>query len=394
MTKDEYIEFLKDSDIFNLYIKELGKFIVGELEARHVLFLCAQGRLVDNYEPCSYHVLVNSESGAGKDWVMRHIVKLLPEEVYEYRTRISKKAFTYWHSSRIERDWSWDGKICYLEDVSNEVLNDDTFKVMASSGSNATIVVENHAVDVKINGKPVIFLTSATASPKHELLRRFVIVGLNETIDQTKDVMKKKAKAAKEGTKQEIKYDPIFIGAQRHLERVKVLVPFADLLVDIFPSDHIIMRTLFSRFIDWVKASCAFHQHQRERNDAGFYIATEQDYAIARKAIEYVSTNRFMLPLTKDELRLFDIIVNLSEDFSVNDIAAKVSFITERTLRRKLDKLANYGFLEKSTTIVDWSNRPIIVYKAKQLGAIKLPSWSELLTNRHLDNYDNNDKLT
>ena len=55
-------EILSQSDIFTKIVeKELSKSIEGEKNARFVLFLCVQGRLVENYEPCSYNILINSE---------------------------------------------------------------------------------------------------------------------------------------------------------------------------------------------------------------------------------------------------------------------------------------------------------------------------------------------
>jgi len=392
--KPEVLDYLHDPDMFQKALDELSKTIEGEQAARHVLWLCAQGRLVKNVEPCSYNMLVSSESGAGKDWVTRHIVNLLPKEYVEYRSRISKKAFTYWHNSKKEPEWTWDGKVCYLEDIANDVLNDDVFKVMASSGSKATIVVEGKAVDLEIKGKPAMFLTSATASPKHELLRRFGVVTLDETQQQTESIMKRKAKEAASGKAIVTKYDSKIVEAQRYLMPVAVQVPFAENFLGIFPAGHLIMRTLFSRFLDWVKASAAFHQYQRGRDENGYVIASGTDYEIARRAIEVITTNRFMLPLTKDDLKILEVAESLPNPFSVDEIAEKVTWISDRTLRRRLDKLATYGLLERGNRKDDYSNRPIIIYTKHKLGNITLPSWDELLTNTTNRQLDNLDKLT
>lgn len=371
-------------DLFDLFVEETGKNIQGEKSARFVLLLCMQGRLVENYEPCSFNILVNCESGAGKDWVTRNVVKILPEELYEYRTRITSRAFNYWHNSKFDQEWTWDGKICYLEDIENDVLNSDSFKVMASSGSHVTVVVEGYARDIEIKGKPILFLTSATANPKHELLRRFVILSLDESIDQTKAIMNRKAERAKTGIAINTEYDEEFIAAQNLLRRVKVKIPFADWLTELFPSDHLIMRTLFSRFLDWIKASCAFHQYQRKTDKDGYFLAESQDYEIARRAIEAVTTNRYMLPLTKNQLKVIELSEGLEDSFTIDDIAPKVSFISERTLRRELDKLTNFGFFTKGSLVVENSRRPLLTFTRNPLGSLKLPSWEEIMTIRQL----------
>ena len=69
-----------------------------------------------------------------------------------WRTKISGEAFTYWHVN--EKDWSWDGKILFLEDIGQSVLDSDTFKVMCSEGSVASVVKNQETIDLIIKGKP------------------------------------------------------------------------------------------------------------------------------------------------------------------------------------------------------------------------------------------------
>jgi hypothetical protein len=374
------IELLtKDPDFFAKATAECGKKVVGEEGAIHTILLCASGRLVENCQLASYNLFVNSESGAGKDYVTSRVLGLLPEDRLVKRTRISPAVFTYWHNPSTEPDWTWDGKVCYLEDISGNVMNHEVFKTMSSSGSSATILVNQVPVDIEVRGKPVLIITAAMATPAKELLRRFTILHLDETVGQTGAIKRMQAKAAATGMT--LEYDDTMLKAIKSLKRVKVKIPYAEMLADGFPDGHIILRTHFPRFLDYVKASTAFHQHQREKDGEGYLLATAQDYEIARVAMGKTTSNKNMIPLTTRDQRLVGIIRERQAGglgwLSVTDIASEVTFFGERTLYRHLDKLAEYGILEKDKREEEFA-KPVMVYRAVEAGSFQLPTWDEL----------------
>ncbi|GAG25669.1 unnamed protein product, partial [marine sediment metagenome] len=132
----EIEEILKDPKLFDKIDREFDKMIVGEKKARRTIFLFSCGRLVLNAESTSTNLLVNDESGMGKDHVTKNVLKIYPNwngnpGIVHHRVRISPTAFCYWHNCKFEEDWTWDGKIFYGEDISNNVLNSDMFKLMA-----------------------------------------------------------------------------------------------------------------------------------------------------------------------------------------------------------------------------------------------------------------------
>jgi hypothetical protein len=243
------------------------------------------------------------------------------------------------------------------------------------------------AIDIEINGKPVVITTSASLSPNPEMLRRFTMVSLDETVDQTKAILKRQAAYAKLGIS--VDYDEKFIEAQKYLKRVKVAIPFADCLVNIFPTSHLLIRTHFNRFLDLIKASAAFHQYQRKTNENGFLIAESQDYDIARIALLKTTKNQKMIPITRNQERLLtDIKTHYDiDDFLIEDIASKVTYISDRWLRAELDKLADLGFLQKMKIekTVDYRkgsgepiNKEYIGYKLIVFSINKVPFWSDL----------------
>jgi hypothetical protein len=140
-------------------------------------------------------------------------------------------------------------------------------------------LIKAKSFDIEISGKPVMIITSANASPSPELIRRFAIVNLDESQEQTEAIMRRQAESEAKGSR--IEYDKNIVKALESLERIKVRIPYADRLLDFFPKKSIIMRTHFPRFLDYIKSSTALYQYQRERDD-GSYLANWQDYDNAR----------------------------------------------------------------------------------------------------------------
>jgi hypothetical protein len=386
--KDPLIQkYLIKKNIFD-YItkKELDKLIVGEIPTRKTIFLCCQGRLVENCQIASYNLLLSSSAGVGKDYVASKVLSLFPEEQKQIRTRISATAFTYWHNATYEPDWTWDGKICYLEDISEGILNHEVFKVMTSSGSCATVVIKQRAYDIKIKGKPVVITTTATATPTPEIVRRFEFCNLDESMDQTKEIMKRHAEYAKSGKSTRLNEE--ITEAMRLLKRKKVKIPFAEKLCPYFPENNVMMRTKFVRFLDLIKASCAFHQYQRKEDSDGFLIAEKQDYNIAKEVIEKLSTNKYMIPLTINQQRIMHFFEQNADFFgnSASILNKTGHFLAQKNLQNNLNLLVFYGLIEKEID-KDEFNRDREFYKLPEFlkntkDIFTLPTIDKILKRR------------
>lgn len=374
-------QILTHPDFFQTIDDDLDKSIVKEYDARRTILLVALGgKLTENADPNSRNLMVNDESGAGKDYVTREVLRRLPPEDVVARKRITEKVFTYWHNAKFEPAWTWDGKIFYGEDVSNNILNSDVFKVMASSdGHNVSTVIFNQTpIEVVTKGKPVMIITIATASPKKELLRRFPIVGLTTTEAQTKLILERKAAYHARGERPT--HDKGLTEALRSLRRVRVRVPFAGLLVTVLNTRHVIVRTHFDRLVDYIKFSAAIHQYQRERDDEGNIIAGGRDYDVARSALLATTSNAFSVPLTKNQRRILSIMESIGENawVSVSDLEPQVTFASDRTLRTELDRLTEWGFLDKDKQDRESSKKPVMVYRYLGVQRIQLPDWETL----------------
>ncbi|GEM_PF-2010263 len=385
------LAILNDPDLFHkITEKELGKKIEGELDTRETIFLCGCGIWVENHDITSYNLMQTAEAGAGKDYTLNATLSFFPKERYLKRTRISPKVLAYWHRSDKEPEWSWDGKILYLEDASQELMNSDVVKVFLSSGSFATILINQVATDLEIKGKPVVVFSSATTRLNKEQGRRVPMLRCDESHNQTKKIMQRQAKAAAAG--KVVIYDSKLQEALVHLKRVKVKVPYAEGVEQAIPANNIILRTHFPRLLDYIKASCALHQFQRKQDTDGYYLAEKADYEIAAKAFQKITSNPFSIPLSHEEQKTLVRIQELQaphslesdfDGFTFEELESHIQFWKETQLRDELRKLADAGLLivGRRKREEGKGGRSALTYKSPDLTSIALPKWEDLIKN-------------
>ncbi len=369
------ITFLKERDLLEIIGREFDKKIEGEINNRIAIFLNACGRYVMNHNLASYNLCINSNSGAGKDYIAKNILNIFPSQMVVKRSRISPAVFTYWHNTSFEPEWSWDGKILLLSDISNQVLNSEVFKLMCSDETYSTIVINQKAVDIEIIGKPIIFVTTASANPNNEMLRRMPSLDLDESIDQTKAIKKRQANYARKGIA--LKYNENITQALSKLSRVKVKIAFASDIVDHYPNDHIIMRTHFSRLLDYIKASAALFQYQRKKDDDGYILAETQDYDNATIVLRATTSNPMMIPLTKKQKMLLEECKRL-KSFSVKELEPHIPFLVQSKIYDAVAKLQEYGFLTSSIIESEHNNRPVRHYTYQEFTIKKIPLWKDI----------------
>ena len=397
-------DLLKDPEMIDRFVSEIGKRVAGEEDTIKAIFVHLFCAWVKN-TAVKTHLMINSESSAGKSFICNQIRKIFPKEFYEYRTKITAEALTYWHNSKNEPEWTWDGKFLYLEDVRDDVLNSSTFKVMASEGSTATVVIKQIAIDIEIKGCPVIIITSADASPNSEIVNRFSIINMDESPEQTVRIMKKQFADAIFGNHE--KYNPIFPEAIKKILRCDVRLPdWVNNIIKHIPKDNMRIRRDIPRFLDIIKASAIIHQNQREFDIATKIVyANEKDYDVAKNVYKKIDEAGGSYGLThrlKKCLESCKKYFNEKEEyFTVKEIFSFDPIVSERQWVRILEALSQRGLLKVNLRKPDensMSKKPTTEFYPNSLSKIKLPSIKELLndnkdTNDNKDSKDINDTL-
>jgi hypothetical protein len=387
----ELMKILKDPDLFNLITeKEFDKKICREYDSRKTIFLVTCMRLVENRKKATDNLIVNANSGTGKDHVSEAVFGIIPENEKEELLRITPKVLAYTRNRAFDKEASWNKTGLRLEDVDNVVLNDNSFKTMQSASPNkinySKVVIRGKVVPFEIQGKPSMIITIATAAIKNEQLRRNPICTLDEGIDQTKEILKRQAECAKNGYS--LDYDPEIINSLKLLDLVKVKIPFADDLIKLFNPQEVIIRTHFDRFLDYIKASCALHQYQREKDKEGFFLADPKDYDIARIALIKTTSNILMIPLTKIQQTILACFEKEHlERRSIDDLMELKEIekldITPEWFRRQIDFLVSKSFLTKDKEKrLDEAGKvipkPIFIYSYNPLQKLNIPEWKDL----------------
>ncbi|RPJ30268.1 MAG: hypothetical protein EHM25_06855 [Nitrosopumilales archaeon] len=380
----ECLDILKNPKLFEMIIKELDKKIEGEEKSKKAITLSLCSVWNKNSE-VPLNTLVSSESSAGKSYICKSIIKLFPKEIIEYRTKITPEAFTYWKNGE---EWNWDGKICYLEDISQGILDAPTFKVMCSEGSIATIVIKQKAVDIEVKGKPVMLITTARTNPNTEILNRFQIIGLDESSKQTRAIVFRQARQ-----KNGMAYNESVVNSLRFLKRKNVYIPYAENIATFLDKNYnfnaIRLRRDFSRLLDLIKCSAVLHQYQRKELDSETIEATEQDYFIASDVINFIQTATFK-GLTHKLTKAFDCCKELRE-FTSKEIHAHFPFVNQKMWYNYLDDLCERGMLTAELRKTEESKKQVTFYKINEDGGFSLPNYTELLQNITIDTLDTND---
>ncbi|MCK4822755.1 hypothetical protein KA005_43730, partial [bacterium] len=278
-----------------------------------------------------------------------------------------------------EEGWTWDAKVIHFEDISQTLLNCDTFKVMASGGSKAVVVKDQQTIEIPIEGKPVMIITSHHANPSDENLRRFPIGTLDDTVEQTKRI---KAKISqKYSRRKSVEPNTDLRRALHSLKSYKVVIPYSELIEHFFP-EEIIARTQYARFLEYICSSAVFHQYQREKTEDGRLIADADDYMIARLLLLYTTSNPKGIPISREYREILDILRENVAPMDINEILADERCVKSKTwLYKNLPELLSTKLVVRSTRAEEAGaiTRDVMTYQyAKELNMEALPTWIEL----------------
>lgn len=387
--------YLENPQFFEIINEEFDKKIVREEEARKVIFLIANMRNVENLNKGSDNLIVNAISGTGKDHVTESVFSILPEEEKEELVRTTPKVLAYTRNQVYEKDATWKKVTLRLEDASNCVVNDDSFKVFVTANPNklniGKTMVKQKVVVIKIEGKPSIIMTMANPDIRDEQLRRFPAMFLDESIDQTKEILKRQATFASNG--KTIDYNPDITKALALLKRVRVKIPYAEKLVKIFDNStqNVIVRTAFPRFLDYIKSSASLYQFQREMDEEGNIIANELDFELGSLCLRKTTSNLLMIPLNELDNKLYDFFKRNWEDakkqnreigFTIDSLQENEEIQklgkSERWIRYRLDFLVSKNFLKRKSITVDKSFKPVYEYSYSKLADFTIPNLEDL----------------
>lgn len=308
-----------------------------------VLILKIALRLVKDATKTSSNIIISDSTGGGKDHLCSRIchVMLDNEKSLFHETMISEKVLNYWEPAG--EGSSWNGRVMYLEDPLENTLSSQAFRVRASGNNKQTnLDTERNVIRIEIKGKPVLIITSMKHSIDIEGCRRWDAVRVDTGEELTRTIMDYEYKKAA-GLTTAIFNDTLRNGL-RNLPRVHVIIPFAQDFNNYMPVE-LIMRSQNHKFLDYIKASAALHQFQRERDENNRVIATWDDYDYAIRVFNILQ-NRRGEALNRQEESLINYLKDKPEPVKLDTIVTNVKHISKKWLLDKKDNLIERGLLE------------------------------------------------
>jgi len=368
--------YLKDPMLLANIVEEVQKEgVVGEEDTILCLILKVMLRHVKCADATSSNVVVSDKSGGGKDFIVTAVCNvLMPESDYYHRTGLTEKVFTYWNANK--KEFSWNGKVIHLEDPCDDLIGSQGFKTMASGGARNTVVKDQKAVDLKVNGKPVLITTSYNTDIDIEGIRRWDTLRMDTSEILTalvmKNIMLKKAGLMDVNINKELREALKSILASK-----TVKVPYTYDILRVLPST-LAMRTICGKFVDYIKASAVLHQMQREHNKDGSINATWEDYEYARFVFAKM-IGKHGVPLNSSEEEFLKILVDANVPLSISEIAERFSRTKSWIYKNvnEKDKMKSTGLIKELQEWDDRSNKDITKYYTELVNTkiVIPPSW-------------------
>lgn len=346
-----------NKDLLYNILKAIGKTgVVGDEDAILVLLAKINLRLVSNADPVSSNLVISDVTGAGKDFIVGSICRLLlPVNFYRHYVYMTPMVFIY---SYID----WHGVVLHVEDPVKDLISGSVFKTVASGGDSAFVVEKQKTVSKEIKGKPVMLVTSMSTLLDVEAVRRWDMLSLDSSSELTNIVLRSYGVKRKFSKAEQDAVDYV-----KSLEFGNVGVPFVNDILDALPNS-LVMRTLFKKLLDYTKSSALLHGRKK---------ATWFDYEVARLCF-WKLNSLGAVPLNVVEKEFVNILRNADYPMSIRDIGLLFSKGTSGAYRC-VKRLKEFDIIEERYEFNVDANKEILLISLKAVAVAPfLPACTDL----------------
>ena len=279
-------------NIFQTILEDYEKLgMVGEDHNKLMCYLAATTRLMEK----PLNILVLSSSGAGKSTLQDKTLKLMPPEDVIRTSAISDKALFYQKSLK--------GKILALEEAAGMK---DTYAIRTLISEGYLMqesVVGCQSVSRYVEGGCSIFQTTTNPEINPETKSRFFVLGVDESKEQTRRILKMQRKAHTLAGMMENQDESEIIFRHRTFQRMLqpyvVVNPFADKLF--YDDDRLQARRDQPKFLNLCNAVAFLNQMKKQVKRYGDVEYIEVDREDIRQAVDLASE---ALGVNLDELSI------------------------------------------------------------------------------------------
>ena len=370
------LSILNENNLLEILSKEVSKKVVGDVESVKFDIIALCSIYVNNLEQTP-NIMKSSQSSSGKSHITKSVCKLFSlTGRIDMFSKITAQALAYLHSDK--ESFTWNNRLLYVEDAQRGLMSSETFKVFISDGLEKTASVrDNKSQIISIKGKPTIFTTTANVDLNDEMSNRFIVVNVDESLEQIKNVIN--FQASKHKNSNNTSYNKEITAALKGLKNENVVIPFADEISSEFHIDLQRVKRDFSRFLALIQSHTALYQFQREKDNNKNIIATVEDFNVVRDLYQSkVLDNENFFGLSHREKKALDfcrIYLLENDGFKVSEIASKRPVASKTTWQKWLNKFVNIGLLKSE--YVAGEGKPYSKYSLGESKHIKLKKMEE-----------------
>jgi len=284
----EALELLRDPNLMQRILKDFEIYgIVGEETNKLVGYLAAVSRKLD----APLAVIVQSSSAAGKTSLMESILAFMPEEERVKYSAMTGQSLFYMSETSLKH------KILAIVEEEGAERASYAIKLLQSEGE---LTIASTGKDpqsgrlvtheYRVEGPVMIFITTTSIDIDEELNNRCLILGVNESREQTRAIHKlQRERRTLKGQllkKEKDKVLRVHRNAQRLLKAIPVINPYAEQLT--FMDDRTRTRRDHEKYLTLIDTIALLHQYQRPIKQApegrlSYIESTLQDIETANK---------------------------------------------------------------------------------------------------------------
>ncbi len=263
--RDEALALLRAPDILDRVLADFERVgCIGEKTTLLVGYLGTVSRLLD--DPLG--LIIVSRSGAGKSSVQDALCDVVPDEDLVRYTRLTGQALFYKEENALVHKVLAIDEEAGAAEAAYSIRNLQSAQVLTVAATRTDPQTGKLRTDeYRVEGP--VFIMFTTTSPEaldYETRNRFVQVGIDESVEQTRLILRRQREAdTLEGVLRRQEAEHLWArqqNVQRLLRPLKVVNPYAAALR--YPDERLQMRREQKKYLTLIKASALLHQHQRE----------------------------------------------------------------------------------------------------------------------------------
>ena len=341
---------------------------IGETSNKLATYLAGTTKDYQKEERIS--IISKGESGGGKSTIVINILERYFADYVKSFHRMTKHAPDYW----AKEIGTLDGKILLLKQMEGTEETQYTVEIMVDPVSGGLKILttsgtpdDRKTEEIALPGIPVMGSTTVRLKLDQQLIRRFYTIYPDETPEQTKKIMKHKAKMQEDPSYRTIiklnDQDLIEIPNKLKTESATfgIVIPFAGVIAeDKFPPESLLARSDIDKFFNFIKACTHLYYKQRlsymDNNGNVQLIASPVDYYYAWQIVKVSLPKR--LSGISDE-RSYKILTIVQKECLLRgstdiDSVMKIAYTkgipsARNTIWHSLDALRDKGYVKSET---------------------------------------------